>query len=278
MIRDITIGQYYPVDSLIHKLDPRTKLAITFLYLVSLFFANNKYMYLLAMVVLVIYIFLSKVPLKHMVKGLRGILIFIFASVVINMFFTKGDPFIDWGFIHISWQGFRTACYTMVRIVFLVLGASVITYTTTPTKLTDGLEKAFQWLKRFKVPVHEIAMMVCIALRFIPILVEELDKIMKAQQARCADFENGNVIKRLKSLFPVILPMFVSAIRRAKDLALAMEARCYQGGNGRTKMKPLKYMRADGMAYGLLFLYLAGMIALRIVFSTSLLEQLWIGA
>ncbi len=278
MIRDITIGQYYPVESVIHKLDPRTKLAITFIYLVSLFLANNKYMYILAFAMLVIYVLMSKVPVKYMIKGLRGILIFILASVVLNMFFTKGDPFIDWRFIHISWQGFRTACYTMVRIVFLVIGASVITYTTTPTKLTDGLEKAFQWLKRFKVPVHEVAMMVCIALRFIPILVEELDKIMKAQQARCADFENGNIIKRLKSLFPVILPMFVSAIRRARDLALAMEARCYQGGDGRTKMKPLKYIKADGIAYGILFLYLAGMITLRIIFSTSLLEQLWIGA
>lgn len=267
MIRDITIGQYYPVESVIHRLDPRTKLAITFIYLISLFLANNKYMYLLAMAVLVIYILLSKVPLKYMIKGLKGILFFILASVVLNMFFTAGEPFIDWKFIHISFQGVRTACYTMVRIIFLVLGASVITYTTTPTKLTDGLEGSFQWLKRFHVPVHEVAMMVCIALRFIPILVEELDKIMKAQQARGADFENGNLLKRLKSLFPVILPMFVSAIRRANDLALAMEARGYQGGDGRTKMKPLKYTTADGIAYVVLFLYLSGMVALRILLS-----------
>lgn len=265
MIRDITIGQYYPVDSVIHALDPRTKLAITFLYLISLFLANNKYMYLLAMVVLIIYIFLSKVPLQYMLKGLRGVFVFIILSVVLNMFFTPGDSFIHWWFIHISWQGFRTACYTMLRIIFLVLGASVVTYTTTPTKLTDGLEQGFHWLNRFRVPVHEVAMMVSIALRFIPILVEELDRIMKAQQARCADFENGNIIIRLKSLFPVILPMFVSAIRRANDLALAMEARCYRGGEGRTKMNPLKYKTMDGMAYIILLLYLTGMISMRII-------------
>lgn len=274
MIRDITIGQYYPVESVIHGLDPRTKLTITFFYLISLFVANNKYMYLLAMIVLGVYILLSGIPIRYMLKGLRGILIFILFSVVMNMFFTRGDAFIDWKFIHISWQGFRTACYTTARIIFLVLGASVITYTTTPTKLTDGLEAVLHWLKWFKVPVHEVAMMVSIALRFIPILVEELDKIMKAQQARGADFENGNLFRRLKSLFPVILPMFVSAIRRANDLALAMEARCYQGGEGRTRMKPLKYAASDAVAYTVLILYLLGMAVLRILLSPGLLERL----
>lgn len=264
MIRDITIGQFYPVESLIHKLDPRTKLAFTFLYVFSLFFANNKYMYLLAFVTLVVYILLSRIPIGYMLKGLRGILVFIILSVVLNMFFTRGDPFLEWGFIHITWQGFRTACYTLMRILFLVLGASVITYTTTPTKLTDGLEQAFHWLNRFRIPVHEMAMMVSIALRFIPILVEELNKIMKAQQARCADFESGNLLQRLKSLFPVILPMFVSAIRRANDLALAMESRCYRGGEGRTKLRPLKYEKRDGFAYFCLLVYILGMIALRL--------------
>ena len=273
MIRDITIGQYYPVESLVHRMDPRTKLAITCVYLISLFIANNKYMYLLAMVALIVYIALSRVPLRYMVKGLRGILIFILFSVVLNMFFTKGDPFLDLGFLHITWQGFRTACYTTVRIIFLVLGASVITYTTTPTKLTDGLERACGWLKHFKVPVHEVAMMVSIALRFIPILIEELDKIMKAQQARGADFESGSIVKRLKSLFPVILPMFISAIRRANDLALAMEARCYHGGEGRTKMKPLQYSGIDRVAYVSLLVYVAGMVTLRI----TLTNWMWIG-
>lgn len=264
MIRDITIGQYYPAESLIHRLDPRTKLTITFFYLISLFLADNKYMYLLSMVFLAIYIGCSRVPLRYMMKGLRGILFFVFVSVVLNMLFTKGDPWIEFGFIHISWQGVRTACYTMIRIICLVLGASVITYTTTPTKLTDGLEWACRWMKCFRIPVHELAMMVSIALRFIPILTEELDKIMKAQQSRGADFEAGNIFRRLKSLFPVILPMFVSAIRRANELALAMEARCYHGGEGRTKMKPLSYSVADGMAYGIVIVYLLGMVSMRI--------------
>lgn len=277
MIRDITIGQYYPVESVIHRLDPRTKLSITFLYLISLFVANNKFMYLMALAALGFYILLSRIPIRYMLKGLRGILIFILFSVILNMFFTKGDAFIDWKFIHISWQGFRTACYTTARIVFLVLGASVITYTTTPTKLTDGLEAALRWLKHFKVPVHEIAMMIGIALRFIPILVEELDKIMKAQQVRGADFEHGSLIKRLKSLFPVILPMFVSAIRRANDLALAMEARCYQGGEGRTKMKPLQYSGIDKLAYAILIFYLIGMTALRVWCSPGILERFGLG-
>lgn len=264
MIRDITIGQYYPAESLIHRLDPRTKLTITFFYLISLFLADNKYMYLLSMVFLVVYIGCSRVPIRYMMKGLKGILFFIFVSVVLNMFFTKGDPWIDIGFIHISWQGVRTACYTMIRIICLVLGASVLTYTTTPTKLTDGLECACRWMKCFRIPVHELAMMVSIALRFIPILTEELDKIMKAQQSRGANFEAGNIFRRLKSLFPVILPMFVSAIRRANELALAMEARCYHGGEGRTKMKPLSYSVADGMAYGIVIVYLLGMVSMRI--------------
>lgn len=274
MIRDITIGQYYPVDSAIHRLDPRTKLMITFLYLISLFIMNNKYMLILAIVWLVGYIAISKIPVKHMLNGLQGIMIFIFASVIINMFFTKGDIIFEWKFIHISWQGFRTAIYTMIRIIMLVLGASVVTYTTTPMRLTDGLERGFGFLKRVKVPVHEISMMVSIALRFIPILVEELDKIMKAQQARGANFESGNILQRIKSLFPVILPMFVSSIRRANELSNAMEARCYRGGDGRTKLKPLVYAKADVIAYILLGLYTAGMIALRIILSQGIIEQI----
>lgn len=274
MIRDITIGQYYPVDSIIHRLDPRTKLVITFLYLISLFLVNNKYMLILAAAWLAGCIMLSKIPVKFMLKGLQGILIFILASVIINMFFTKGDPFIDWYFVHISWQGFRTAIYTMLRIIMLVLGASVVTYTTTPMRLTDGLEKGLGFLRKIKIPIHEISMMVSIALRFIPILIDELDKIMKAQQARGANFENGNILQRIKSLFPVILPMFVSAIRRANELANAMEARCYRGGDGRTKYKPLVYTKADIIGYVLVLSYTAVMIALRIVLSQGIIEQI----
>ena len=243
MMRDITIGQYYPVDSVIHRLDPRTKLSITFLYLISVFMMDNKYMLLMATAVLVTYITLSKVPVRYMLRGLKGILLFIFASVVINMLFAPGDILWEWGIFHITFLGIWNAVYTMIRIIYLVLGASVVTYTTTPTKLTDGLEKGFNFLKEFKLPVHEISMMVSVALRFIPILVEELDRIQKAQMARCADFESKNMIKRLKSLPPLIIPLFVSAIRRANDLASAMEARCYRGGEGRTKLHPLEYKK-----------------------------------
>lgn len=263
-MRDITIGQFYPIESKIHSLDPRTKLAITFFYVLSLILANNRYMYLLAFAALIVYFLLSRVPLGYMVRGLRGILIFIVLSVFLNILFTPGDPIFEWGVFHITWQGIRTGCYTLLRILFLVFGASIITYTTTPTKLADGLEQGFQWLKRFRVPVHEVAMMISIAMRFIPILVEELDRIMKAQQARGADFETGNLFRRLKSLFPVILPMFVSAIRRANELALAMDARCYRGGEGRTKLHPLKYERRDRIAYLSLLVYMCGMAVLRI--------------
>ena len=170
MMRDITIGQYYPVDSVIHRLDPRTKLSITFLYLISVFMTDNKYMLLIAAVVLICYIAVSKVPVGYMLRGLKGILLFIFASVVLNMLFTPGEIFWEWGIIHITYSGIRNAIYTLLRIIYLVLGASVVTYTTTPTKLTDGLEKGFNFLKEFKFPVHEISMMVSVALRFIPIL------------------------------------------------------------------------------------------------------------
>lgn len=274
MVRDITIGQYYPVESVIHRLDPRTKLVYTFLYIISLFLANNRYMFLLSAVFLIVYILISKVPVSYMLKGIKGILLFILASVVINMFFTKGDPFLTLGIVHISWQGFRTAIFTMARILMLVLGSSVLTYTTTPTKLTDGLEKGLRWMNRWKIPVHEISMMIGIALRFIPILVEELNKIMKAQQARGADFEQGSVFRRLKNMVPIFVPMFVSAIRRANDLASAMEARCYQGGEGRTKLHPLNYTAADGIAYLLLLVYMAGMITIRLLYTHNMIEQL----
>lgn len=274
MIRDITLGQYYPLNSIIHRLDPRTKLIFTFVYIISLFLANNRYTFLLAAVVMVLYIALSRVPVSYMLKGLKGILVFILASVVINMFFTKGDPWIDIGVLHISWQGFRTAVYTMARVIMLVLGSSVLTYTTTPTKLTDGLERGLRGLSRLKIPVHEISMMIGIALRFIPILVEELNKIMKAQQARGANFDQGSVFKRLKNLIPVFVPMFVSAIRRANDLATAMEARGYQGGEGRTKLHPLRYTAADAVGYLLTFIYMASMIVIRIMITRGMVEQL----
>lgn len=220
------------------------------------------------------YISMSKVPVKYMLRGLKGILLFIFASVVINMLFAPGDVIWEWGIIHITFPGIRNAAYTMIRIIYLVLGASVVTYTTTPTKLTDGLEKGFHFLKEFKLPVHEISMMVSVALRFIPILVEELDRIRKAQLARCADFESRNLIKRMKSLYPLIIPLFVSAIRRANDLASAMEARCYRGGEGRTKLHPLVYRKEDKIAYVILWVYFIAMLTVKIALSETIIDQL----
>ena len=265
MIRDITLGQYYPVQSVIHRLDPRTKLMGTLIHIVVLFVAKDYKGYLLAALFLVLVIALSRVPLGHILKGLKPIFILLVFSVVFNLFFVKGEPLVEFWFITISKEGVRTACYMGVRLVFLIIGSSIVTFTTTPNKLTDGLEKGLGFLRILRIPVHEIAMMMSIALRFIPILVEETDKIMKAQMARGADFESGGLIKRAKSLVPLLVPLFISAFRRATDLAMAMEARCYHGGKGRTKMVPLKYSAGDFIGYAVLAVYLAGMILLRVL-------------
>ena len=229
MIKDITIGQYYQAESIIHRLDPRVKLMGTLVFIISLFLGMNIWIYAFVTVALAAVIAISKIPLKFMVRGLK--------SIVILM---------------------------VVRLVYLILGTSLMTLTTTPNNLTDGLEKGLGFLKYIKVPVHEIAMMMSIALRFIPILVEETDKIMKAQMARGADFENGNIIKRAKAMVPILVPLFVSAFRRANELAMAMEARCYHGSEGRTKMKPLKYAKRDKIAYLCMFAYLGVLILIKI--------------
>lgn len=256
MIRDITIGQYYKTDSCIHRLDPRTKIVITFLYLISLFIGRNPILYGMATVFLLGYIALSRIPIKHMLKGLRPIMYILVFSMILNLFQTPGEPVFTWHFLTITKAGIEMAVYVGIRMIYIILGASLMTYTTTPTALTDGIEQLLSWLHIFKIPVHELAMMISIALRFIPILVEELDKIMNAQMARGAEFNTGSLIKRLKSMVPIIVPLFVSAIRRANDLALAMDARCYQGGKGRTKMKPLRYHRGDILAFGILAVYM----------------------
>ena len=263
MIRDITIGQYYPVDSAIHRLDPRVKLAGTMVFLISLFASSGPAAYLLATVVLFSVIRLSRVPLKFMTKGLKGILFLLILSVSFNLFLTDGTPIFRIGFLKITWEGLSLAFFMAVRLIYLVLASSLMTLTTTPNQLTDGLEKGLGCLKRFHVPVHEISMMMSIALRFIPILIEETDKIMKAQTARGADFESGNLIQRAKAMVPILVPLFISAFRRAADLAMAMEARCYHGGEGRTKMKPLHYERRDRVAYALMLLYFAAMLGTR---------------
>ena len=249
MIRDITIGQYYPAESRIHRLDPRVKIVCTLLFLVSLFVQNSLPGYVIATIYLACVIRLSRVPVKFIVRGLKSILILLLISVSFNLFLTPGTPIFQIGFLKMTWEGVQFAAFMALRLIFLVLGSTILTLTTTPNQLTDGLEKSLGFLKRVGVPVHEISMMMSIALRFIPILVEETDKIMKAQMARGADFESGNLIQKAKAMVPLLVPLFISAFRRATDLAMAMEARCYRGGEGRTKMKPLKYERRDRIAY-----------------------------
>lgn len=255
-MRDITLGQYYPADSVIHKLDPRVKLFGTILYIISLFFFQSICSYLVATLFLAAVIKASKVPFSFMVKGLKAILVLLLITVAFNLFLTPGRTAFSIWKLTVTWEGLRQAGFMAVRLTYLIIGSSVLTLTTTPNQLTDGLEKALSPLEKLHVPIHEIAMIMSIALRFIPILMEETDKIMKAQMARCADFETGGIVKKAKSLVPLLVPLFISAFRRANDLAMAMEARGYRGGHGRTKMKPLIYKRADYAAYGVYAVYL----------------------
>ena len=265
MIRDITLGQYYPVDSVLHRMDPRTKLFGTMVFIISLFLADSIGAYVIATAFLAAAIKMSRVPFSFMVRGLKAIVFLLLISVSFNLFLTDGQVLIKLGFLRITREGLRMSCFMGLRLIYLVIGSSIMTLTTTPNQLTDGLEKSLGFLKKVKVPVHEISMMMSIALRFIPILVEETDKIMKAQMARGADFESGNLIQKAKSMVPLLVPLFISAFRRATDLAMAMEARCYRGGEGRTKMKPLRYNRRDYMAYIIYGIYLAAIIGVKTV-------------
>ena len=244
----ITIGNYYPENSIIHKLDPRVKLFSTLVLIILLFVINNFVGYGVITIYLLVIIKMSKVPFKKLLKGIRGILFILLFSVVINILLTGGEEILHIGILSITKEGLIKGAYMAIRLVYLVVGTSIMTLTTTPNDLSDGLEKAFGFLKIVKFPVHEIAMIMSLALRFIPTLMEETEKITKAQKARGADFESGNLLKRAKSLLPILIPLFISSIRRALELATAMEARCYHGGN-RTKMKPLKYERRDAVAY-----------------------------
>ncbi|MBQ2627640.1 MAG: energy-coupling factor transporter transmembrane protein EcfT [Eubacterium sp.] len=264
MLREITIGQYYEADSILHRLDPRVKIIGTLVYIISLVVFRT-WGYLLGAAALVILIILSKVPFKFMIKGLRPIMMILMFTMVLNILLTPGEILWQFHFLHVTRQGLVLAGKMAVRLVFLVLGASLMTLTTTPNKLTDALESLLGPLKVFHVPVHEIAMMMSIAMRFIPILMEETDRIMKAQMARGADFESGGIIQKVKAMVPLLVPLFVSAFRRANDLALAMEARCYHGGEGRTQMKPLRYEGRDYTAYIIMLVYLAASIILRVV-------------
>ena len=248
MLRDITLGQYYQTESPIHRLDPRVKLGGTLIYVITLFFYKNFVGYALAILFLALVIRLSKVPFKFMVKGMKSILFLLMITVLFNLFLTPGTPVFTLWKLTITAEGTRIAVSMALRLTLLVIGSSLMTLTTTPNNLTDGMEKGLRFLKIFRVPVHEVAMMMAIALRFIPILLEETDKIMKAQMARGADFESGNLIARAKAMVPLLVPLFVSAFRRAGDLAMAMEARCYHGGEGRTRLRVLKCEKRDYIA------------------------------
>ncbi len=265
MIREITLGQYYQTDSVIHKLGPRVKLVATICFIISLLVVQNWLGYVVAAVFLAVAIKLSKVPFKFMVKGMRAIVFILMITVVFNLFLTPGEALVSVWKLTITREGAETAAMMAIRLSFLIIGSSVMTLTTTPNSLTDGMEKLMNPLKAVKVPVHEVAMMMSIALRFIPILLEETDKIMKAQIARGADFESGNLIKKAKAMVPLLVPLFISAFRRANDLAMAMEARCYRGGDHRTKMKPLQYQKRDGIAYLVLVGYLAVCVGMNYV-------------
>ena len=269
MLRDITIGQYYPADSVIHKLDPWVKLFATLLFIISLFSFRNVWGFLVATIFMFSFIHFSKVPLGYMVKGFKAIMIWMIITAIFNLFLTNGKELVSFWIFTITYEGLRNAILMAIRLTYLILGTSVMTLTTTPNELTDGLEKSLSPLNRIHVPVHEIAMMMSIALRFIPILVEEADKIMRAQMARGADFETGGIIKKAKNMIPLLVPLFVSAFRRANDLAMAMEARCYHGGTGRTKMKPLTYAGRDYKAYAIIILYFIIMMILRFAVSVG---------
>jgi len=264
MLREITLGQYYPVDSFIHRLDPRVKLAGTFLFLIALFIVNSWTAYAVLALVLFGFILLSKVPFSFMVRGLKSVLFLLLLSVSFNLFLTPGEELFRFFFLKMTKEGLQIASMMAIRLVMLVLSSSILTLTTTPNALTDGMEKGLGIFKVFHFPVHEIAMMMSIALRFIPILVEETDKIMKAQMARGADFESGNILRRAKSMIPILVPLFVSAFRIAQDLAMAMEARCYRGGAGRTRMNEIKFDKLDFMAIAACLIFLGVVISMRI--------------
>ncbi len=265
MIREITIGQYYPIDSVIHRLDPRVKLFSAMIYIISLFVFNDVVGFIFITICLATMIRLCKVPFSFMIRGLQSIVVLLIMAAIFNMFLTPGIELFSIGFLKVTDVGLKNAILMAIRMVYLIVGTSIMTLTTTPNALTDGLEKSLGFFSKIGVPVHEIAMMMSIALRFIPILVEETDKIMKAQMARGADFESGGLIKKAKAMVPLLVPLFVSAFRRAGDLALAMEARCYNGGEGRTKMKPLVYKTQDRIAYVLVLIYFVALIVWRVM-------------
>ncbi|HIY74233.1 MAG TPA: energy-coupling factor transporter transmembrane protein EcfT [Candidatus Intestinimonas merdavium] len=244
-LKDITLGQYFPGNTLIHRLDPRTKLLFTVLYIIALFSARGGVAYIVLFAVLCACIAISKIRPKTILRGMRPILFIIVLTAVLNIFYTPGDPILQWKFLKITVEGLWAAFFMVLRISFLITCTFLLTYTTSPIMLTDGLEKLLGPLKRLRVPVHELSMMMSIALRFIPTLIEETDKIMSAQKARGADFDTGNLFQKAKALVPLLVPLFISAFRRADELATAMECRCYHGGEGRTRLRQLRFLGTD---------------------------------
>lgn len=263
MIKDITIGQFFPGNSIVHRLDPRIKLLLTVIYIVMLFVADTFCALGAGVVFLLISFLLSGIPIKMMLKSVKPIVPIIVFTGILNLFFiSTGDILFQWKFIRITEDGVRTMIFMATRIILLICGTSLLTYTTSPITLTDAIERILSPLKVIKFPAHEIAMMMTIALRFIPTLIEETDKIMSAQKARGADMETGSILKRAKALIPILIPLFVSAFRRAEELALAMECRCYHGGDGRTRLKQLKTAPRDYAAVAVAILFLAAVIVL----------------
>ncbi len=262
MLKDITLGQYFPGDSLVHRLDPRAKLILTVLYVVALFCAKYFVSYLVVAVLLLAGIRCSRVPFRALVRGLKPVLIIICFTAFLNLFYTSGEVLVRFWIFKITREGVLTAVLMVLRFIMLIMGTFLLTYTTSPIALTDGLESLLGPLKKLRVPVHELAMMMSIALRFIPTLIEETDKIMSAQKARGADFESGNLFQRAKALVPILVPLFISAFRRADELAVAMECRCYHGGEGRTKLHVLRYAAWDYVVMALYVLVLALVLTL----------------
>ena len=265
MLKDITLGQYFPGNSVVHRLDPRTKLILLVGYIVALFMAASWVSYGLMAAFLVVVVKISTIPPKSIVKGMKPLVMILVFTGILNLFFTtgEGEPLVDFWIITVYAEGLERAIFMVIRILLLISGTFLLTYTTSPISLTDGLESLMGPLKLIKVPVHELSMMMCIALRFIPTLIEETDKIMCAQKARGADFETGSLMDKAKALIPILVPLFISAFRRADELATAMECRCYQGGEGRTKMKLLRYSLWDYEAFGIGIVLIVAVCVLR---------------
>jgi energy-coupling factor transport system permease protein len=264
MFKNLTIGQHYPVDSPIHNLDPRLKIIMTFIFIISLFLIESFTGFIFVIIFLTVIITISKVPVKFVIKGLRPILFIIFITFIINLLMTPGRVIYTIGFIKITQEGLRQAGFMAVRLTLLIMGTSMLTLTTSPIILTDGIESLLKPFKRFGLPAHELAMMMTIALRFIPTLMEETEKIMKAQKSRGADFESGNIMSRARNLVPLLVPLFISAFRRADELAMAMEARCYRGGENRTRMRQMKISKGDYAAAFVFTVYFAAVLIIKI--------------